>query len=124
MFLGNTQLKELLVELNFNLHKFDNVKDIIEDLKRRGPNSGYLSFTDLDNQQVCIKLSEDTFIYSQQTAFTYDWNEDNDRDVEFGPFLFKSSIMSLTLSNLCKLKLSSTRSSFSCVVPKNIFIPC
>lgn len=82
MFLGNTQLKELLVELNLNLHKFDNVKDIIEDLKRKGPNSGYLSFTDLDNQQVCIKLSEDTFIYSQQTAFTYDWNEDNDRDVE------------------------------------------
>lgn len=82
MFLGNTQLTELLTELNFNLHKFDNAKDIIEDLKEKGGDSKYLSYTDQDNQQVCIELSEDTFIYSQQTAFTYDWSEDNERDVE------------------------------------------
>lgn len=82
MFLGNTQLKELLIELKLNLHKYNNVENIIEDLKRNGPNSKHLSYTDLDNQQVCIKLSEDTFIYSQQTAMFYDWSKDNDRDVE------------------------------------------
>ena len=29
MFLGTTQLNQLLIDLNLNLHKFDNVKDII-----------------------------------------------------------------------------------------------
>lgn len=82
MFLGNTQLKELLVELNLNLHKFDNVKDIIEDLKEKKEDSKYLSCTDEDNQQICILLSEDVFIYSQQTLLFYDWSEDNERDVE------------------------------------------
>lgn len=57
MFLGNTQLKELLLELNLNLHKFDNVKDIIEDLKEKGGYSKYLSMTDQDNQQICIKIN-------------------------------------------------------------------
>lgn len=82
MFLGNTQLKELLVELNLNLHKFDNVKDIIEDLKEKGGDSKYLSSTDPDNQQICIEINEDVYIYSQQTALVYDWNEDNEKDVE------------------------------------------
>ncbi|MEV9477890.1 hypothetical protein [Aliarcobacter butzleri] len=81
MFLGNTQLKELLLELNLNLHKFDNVKDIIEDLKEKGGYSKYLSMTDQDNQQICIKINEDVYIYSQQTAIFYDWNVDNERDV-------------------------------------------
>lgn len=82
MFLGKTQLKELLVELNLNLHKFDNVKDIIEDLKEKGVKSNYLDFTDVDNQQLCIKLDENTFMYSQQTLLFYDWSKDNERDVE------------------------------------------
>ncbi len=82
MFLGKTQLKELLVELNLNLHKFDNVKEIIEDLKVKGGDSKYLSYTDQDNQQICIEINEDVYIYSQQTAMLYDWNEDNNRDVE------------------------------------------
>ena len=81
MFLGNTQLKDLLLELNLNLHKFDNVKDIIEDLKEKGGYSKYLSMTDQDNQQICIKINEDVYIYSQQTAIFYDWNVDNERDV-------------------------------------------
>lgn len=82
MFLGKTQLKELLVELNLNLHKFDNVKEIIEDLKVKGGDSKYLSYTDQDNQQICIEINEDVYIYSQQTAMLYDWKEDNNRDVE------------------------------------------
>ena len=82
MFLGKTQLDELLTELNLNLHKFDNVKDIIEDLKEKGGDSKYLSGTDPDNQQICIEINEDVYIYSQQTAMFYDYNEDNERDVE------------------------------------------
>ena len=65
MFLGTTQLNQLLIDLNLNLHKFDNVKDIIQ-----------------DNQQICIEINEDVYIYSQQTAMFYDWSEDNERDVE------------------------------------------
>ena len=82
MFLGKTQLDELLIELNLNLHQFDNVKDIIEDLKEKGGDSKYLSCTDQDNQQICIEINEDVYIYSQQTAMFYDYNEDNERDVE------------------------------------------
>ena len=82
MFLGKTQLDELLIELNLNLHQFDNVKDIIEDLKEKGGDSKYLSGTDQDNQQICIEINEDVYIYSQQTAMFYDWNEDNENDVE------------------------------------------
>ena len=39
----------------------------MDDIKEKGALSEYLSFTDVDNQQVCIKLSEDVYIYSQQT---------------------------------------------------------
>ena len=82
MFLGKTQLEQLLKELNLNLHKFDTVKDIIEDIKEKGSVSKYLSETDPDNQQICIEINEDVYIYSQQTALMYDWNVDNERDVE------------------------------------------
>ena len=82
MFLGKTQLEQLLNELNFNQHKFDNVKNIIEDLKEKGSASKYLSYTDKDNQQICIEINEDVYIYSQQTALAYDWNADNEKDVE------------------------------------------
>lgn len=82
MFLGKTQLDELLIELNLNLHQFDNVKNIIEDLKEKGCDSKYLSYTDQDNQQICIEINEDVYIYSQQTAMFYDWSEDNENDVE------------------------------------------
>lgn len=82
MFLGKTQLEQLLTELNLNLHKFDNVKNIIDDLNDKGAVSKYLSYTDQDNQQICIEINEDVYIYSQQTAMMYDWREDNDRDVE------------------------------------------
>lgn len=82
MFLGTTQLNQLLTELNLNLHKFDNIKDIIEDLKEKGGDSKYLSRTDQDNQQYCIELDDNTFIYSQQTLFNYNWERDVDRDVE------------------------------------------
>lgn len=82
MFLGKTQLEELLSELNLNLHLFDNVKVIIEDLKEKGGDSKYLSGTDPDNQQICIEINEDVYIYSQQTAMFYDWNDDNEKDVE------------------------------------------
>ena len=82
MFLGNTQLEQLLSELSLNLHQFDNVKDIIEDLKEKDVKSNYLDFTDVDNQQLCIKLDENTFIYSQQTLLFYDWDLDNDKDIK------------------------------------------
>ena len=82
MFLGNTQLKQLLTELNLSVNKIEKVKSIIEDLKEKGGESKFLKCTDEDNQQICIQLSEDVFIYSQQTLSDYDWNEDNERDVE------------------------------------------
>ncbi|MCT7648936.1 hypothetical protein [Aliarcobacter butzleri] len=80
-FLGETQKNELLLELNLNSSKF-NVKKIMDDVKEKGALSEYLSFTDVDNQQVCIELSENVYIYSQQTLPGYDWNTDNERDVK------------------------------------------
>ncbi len=81
MFLGETQLNELLLELKLSSHKFD-VESIVKDVKEKGAESKYLSFTDQDNQQCCIELNEDVYIYSQQTLVGYDWDEDNDKDVE------------------------------------------
>ena len=56
--------------------------DNFDDLKEKGGDSKYLSSTDQDNQQICIEINEDVYIYSQQTAMFYDWSEDNERDVE------------------------------------------
>lgn len=79
-FLGQTQLDQLFNELNLNASKF-NVKAIIDDIKEKGVKSEYLSCTDIDNQQYCIELDDNTFIYSQQTLFDYNWDRDNNRDV-------------------------------------------
>lgn len=80
VFLGETQKNELLFELNLNSCSF-NVKAIMDDIKEKGALSEYLSFTDVDNQQVCIKLSEDVYIYSQQTYIGYSYYTDNKKDV-------------------------------------------
>lgn len=80
MFLGKTQLDQLVIELNLNSIQF-NVKEIIEDIEKNGIKSNHLDFTDVDNQQLCIKLSDDVFIYSQQNKFFYNWATDNDIDV-------------------------------------------
>lgn len=77
MFLGNTQKKELAKELKLALRE-----DLVFDIEKNGVNSSLLDFTDVDNQQICIKLNEDKFIYSQQTKFFYDWFRDNDIDVK------------------------------------------
>lgn len=53
----------------------------MDDIKEKGALSEYLSFTDVDNQQVCIKLSEDVYIYSQQTYIGYSYYTDNKKDV-------------------------------------------
>lgn len=82
MFLGNTQLKQLLTELNLSANKIEKVKSIIEDLKEKGRESKFLKCTDEDNQQLFIQLSDDIYIYSQQAFSDYDWNEDNEKDVE------------------------------------------
>lgn len=80
VFLGETQKNELLLELNLNSSKF-NVKKIMDDVKEKGALSEYLSFTDVDNQQVCIELSENVYIYSQQTYIGYSYYTDNKKDV-------------------------------------------
>ena len=76
MYLGKTQTNALIIELKIN-----NREDIIKDIEKYGINSYFISCTDSDNQQFCIKLSSDVFIYSQQNKMFYSWDEDNDIDV-------------------------------------------
>lgn len=77
MFLSNTQKQEIIFEL-----KASSRDDLVEEINKNGAKSTILDFTDPDNQQICIKLSEDVYIYSQQDKFFYNWYEDNDTDVE------------------------------------------
>jgi len=82
MFLGNTQLEQIIRELKLNSHISENINLIIKDIQKNNIDSKYLDFTDQDNQQICIQISKDVYIYSQQTYLFYDWNTHNDKDVE------------------------------------------
>ena len=77
MFLGKTQKEEIIFELRANLRD-----DLVEEINKNGVKSTILDFTDPDNQQICIKLNEDTYIYSQQNKLFYDYYEDNNTDVK------------------------------------------
>lgn len=80
MFLGNTQVEEIINELMINSKRFP-VSEIIEDVKSKGSSSQFIKFTDPDNQQICIKLSDEVYIYSQQDAEVFD-EEMKNIDVE------------------------------------------
>jgi hypothetical protein len=77
MFLSDTQKQEIIFEL-----KAASRDDLVKEIKENGAEAQILDFTDVDNQQLCIKLSEDVYVYSQQSKFFYDWNTDNEIDVE------------------------------------------
>ena len=69
--------EEIIFELRANLRD-----DLVEEINKNGVKSTILDFTDPDNQQICIKLNEDTYIYSQQNKLFYDYYEDNNTDVK------------------------------------------
>lgn len=66
MTLNKNQIQALIDELDSSKYLFANVNDVIEDINKNGASSKYIIITDIDTQQVCIKLSEFVFIYSQQ----------------------------------------------------------
>ena len=78
MYLSQTQKNELLGELQY---LYIDTKEIELDIEKNGVNAECLDFTDVDNQQVCIKISDDVYIYSQQNKMFYDWYTDDKRDV-------------------------------------------
>jgi hypothetical protein len=80
MFLGKTQKEEIVKELK--LYGGETSIGMIEEIEKYGANAKCLSFTDVDNQQVAVKVTEDIWIYSQQEKFFYDWDKDNERDVK------------------------------------------
>jgi len=57
MFLGNTQKQEIILEL-----KIASRDDLVKELEENGVKAEILDFTDVDNQQLCIKLSEDVYM--------------------------------------------------------------
>jgi hypothetical protein len=59
-----------------NISESNNIDNIIGDIKKNNIDSKYLLFTDVDNQQICIQLSEDVYIYSQQNNINYSWDTD------------------------------------------------
>lgn len=79
MYLSQTQKNELLDELRYLCV---DTKEIKLDIEKNGVNAECLDFTDVDNQQVCIKISDDVYIYSQQNKMFYDWYTDDKRDVK------------------------------------------
>jgi len=81
MFLGKTQKEEIIRELKFVAASNEIAIDLIREIEKDGVDAKCLSFTDVDNQQVAIKITEDIWIYSQQDKFFYDWYEDSERDV-------------------------------------------
>lgn len=78
MYLSQTQKNELLDELRY---LYIDTKEIESDIEKNGAEAECLDFTDVDNQQVCIKISDDVYIYSQQNKMFYDWYTDDKRDV-------------------------------------------
>ncbi len=76
-FLGKTQKEEIIAEL-----KIARRQDIIKSIEDKGSGSPFLDFTDVDSQQIGIKINDETFIYSQANKFMYSWEEDNNKDVE------------------------------------------
>lgn len=83
MFLGNTQKNELLDELKFlSLRGFTTATEAIKDIETNESNAECLDFTDPDNQQIGIKITDDVWLYSQQDKMDYDYYNDNDLDVK------------------------------------------
>ncbi|WP_152184422.1 hypothetical protein [Sulfurimonas indica] len=78
MFLGKTQKEEIIMELKIIGDEAS--VGTIEEIEKYGVDAECLLFTDVDNQQVAIKITEDIWIYSQQDKFFYDWHEDSERD--------------------------------------------
>ena len=79
MYLSQTQKNELLDELQY---LYIDTKEIELDIEKNGVNAECLDFTDVDNQQVCIKISDGVYVYSQQDKMFYNWNTDNEKDVK------------------------------------------
>lgn len=101
MFLGKTQKNELvseLIELGLTV--------IANDIESYGVKSEYVHATDVDNQQIGIKIDEDTWLYSQQNKFFYSWETDNDIDVEN----YTTEIV--RMSDFTSLQIEEVASSF------------
>lgn len=93
MFLGETQKQEILRELNLlslisgeypvlSNDYYPNIDSIIADIEENGVESKYILLTDVDNQQIAIKVTDDIWIYSEQDCFEYSCHKHNDIDVE------------------------------------------
>ena len=78
-YLSETQKNELLRELQLNDGGF-NTTSIAADIMEKGVDSHHLMFTDVSNQQVAIKLSDEVFIYSEQRSWPYDGVTDDEKD--------------------------------------------
>lgn len=76
MFLGTTQKDQLIAELKINLQP-----KMAKELKEKGSDASFLSWTDDSNQQICIQIDEDVYIYSEHDKFFYEWETDMERDV-------------------------------------------
>ena len=66
MTLNKNQIQSLIDELDSSKYLFANINDVIEDINKNGASSKYIIITDIDTQQVCVKLSDFVFIYSQK----------------------------------------------------------
>lgn len=89
MFLSDTQQEKIVDELQYLSVRFPIVVDIILDIKTKGADSEYLESTDASYQQICIKIDEDTFVYSEQALFGYSALQHSDKDV----LLYKTETM-------------------------------
>ena len=99
MFLGKTQKEEIIALLDALLmgsNKHKHLNEIANDIEQKRAESDFLLQTDIDNQQVVIKVTDDIWIYSQQNSFRYDWSKHNDLDVEE----YKTEIMDFNLLTL------------------------
>lgn len=74
---GKHTKKEIIFELKAVLRD-----DLAREIEKNGAKSSILNFTDVDNQQICIKLDENVYIYSQQNEFFYNCYTDNDTDIK------------------------------------------
>ena len=77
MYLSPTQKEELIIELKIKGHD-----DIARELEEKGVDSSYLLFINPKQQQVAVKISEDSAVYSQQDIDMYKEEEFMEIDVK------------------------------------------
>gem|GEM_PF-2061003 len=86
------QLENIIEELEGLVYYNQNIQHVIEDIKNKGVQSEYINMTDPDTEQICIKITEDIWLYSQSDDYIVDG-----KSILNGNYEYDTNLLDLSL---------------------------